>query len=238
MNQDVEIKSESSDSVIKADQIVDIQPMLVKLNKKLKKDAEHEKQKRKAKSNLKIKSKKTKCKKDIYSHIHSKVAESILGRGSVVSYKSKHRRTFRPKSEPRVIKNYRSVKPKVKSHFKAKSVKSARRKRCKKKLKVSKAKKGVKTEVVTDSAYSVQPLNIRTEVAVKLFPDNKPVDVSGSIFTKKSRAKSTAKSQSDWIKRNSRPKKPAVSEYEKYEEMFVKGRCNRTDAIGNSAKVR
>jgi hypothetical protein len=233
----VDIKSESSDSVIKADQIVSIQPMLAKLNKKLKNDAKHEKERKKAKSNLKVKSKKPKCKKDIYSHIHSKVAESILGRGSVVSYKSM-RRTFRPKSEPRVIKNYKTVKPKVKTHFKAKSVKSVRRKRCKKKIKVSKPKKGIKTEIVTDSANSVQPLNIRTEVAVKLFPDNKPIDVSGSVFTKKSRAKSTAKSQSNWIKRNSRPKKPAISEYEKYEEIFVKGRCNRTDLIGHSVKVR
>jgi hypothetical protein len=85
--------------------------------------------------------------------------------------------------------------------------------------------------------FSANPVNVRKEVAVKLFAEPKIVDTSASMFSKKTRARSTVKSQTNWLKRNSRPKKTRVSEYEQFEEAFIKGKGNRMGVIDHSFDV-
>jgi hypothetical protein len=156
-NMDLEQMSESSDSVLWADYITDIQPMLIRLNRKMKMEDEaaklklklyrsklesmsksKPKSKPKPKPNPKLKNKKRKSSINLYRHVPSKVAESIRGHGSVISYPCRMKRT-RPMSEARVTnKKYRSVKPKVKSQFRAGSVRSGWKKSKEKQAKISK----------------------------------------------------------------------------------------------------
>jgi hypothetical protein len=192
----------------------------------------------KSKPKPKLKNKKRKSSINLYRHVPSKVAESIRGHGSVISYPCRMKKA-RPMSEPRATnKKYRSVKPKVKSQFRAGSVRSGRNKRVKKnKQKSRNFKKGNKTENAAGSMFSVNPVNVRTEIAVKLFPEPKNADISPSMFSKQTRARSTVKAQTNWLKRNSRPKKTRVSEYEQFEEAFIKGKCHRMGVIDHSYDV-
>lgn len=108
----------------------------------------------------------------------SKVASSINGRKTVKSYCGKRRKRLRRKAKslPRLkIKRTKSVR--------TKSVRIKKRRKRKRHSKI--LKKGPKTEVISESMYSIKPLNIRTEVAVKLFPDkNKKITDIGSNWTK------------------------------------------------------
>ena len=233
--QEVEGVSDHSDSVIIAEDVRKLQPILVELKKSLKI--------KNRKSKSKSKSCKRKPKKNpLYKHVKSKVAESIKGAPSVKSFAKKRRTKKR-----RVISEARSVRTRARSirsrrttkhrsrHHKAHS-KPYKSKASRK----TRAKSGhPKTEIISDSAYSIKPLNIRTELAVKLFPDNasqKPSflnDVSSSLVTK-SVGRSTAKSQASWLKRNAAPKKAKVSDYEQYENNFIKCRKERMQIASTS----
>lgn len=104
------------------------------------------------------KSKKPKAVKwDEYSHVPSKVAQII--NGSFIEKPKKIKKKRLAKSVPRAKRrNFVLVK----------------HKKCKKNKRLAKSKttKVVpESEEITESAISAQPLNIRTEVAVKLFPE-------------------------------------------------------------------
>ena len=237
--EEVKEVSDHSDSVIIAEDVRKLQPILVELKKSLKI--------KNRKSKSKSKSCKRKPKKNpLYKHVKSKVAESIKGAVSVKSFAKKRRTKKR-----RVISEARSVRTRARSirsrrttkhrsrHHKAHS--KPYKSKCKSKAsRKTRAKSGhPKTEIISDSAYSIKPLNIRTELAVKLFPDStsqKPSflnDVSSSFVTK-SVGRSTAKSQASWLKRNAAPKKAKVSDYEQYENNFIKCREERMQIASTS----
>lgn len=175
----------------------------------------------------KKKNKAVKC--DEYSHVPSKVAQII--NGSFIEKPKKVKKKRLAKSVPRA-KRRNFVLPKNKKNKK------------KKRLAKSKTTKVVpESEEITESAISAQPLNIRTEVAVKLFPEtprkkNSKNRVSGAVShswnSKQSRSKGTSQYQASWVARNAQPKEATMSEYEKYENIFVKGRTKRMDVLDHS----
>ena len=227
-------QSSSSDSVIKADQVAIMEPVLQELKKSLMDD----KRKAKSKSKSKNKWKRMQKKSGLYSHVKSKVAQSINGRVPVKNYWRRRRFKRKAKSETRSKRRSRTKARRAKS-IRVKSVKAYRKKTCKKKAKSKIVyKKGLKTEAISESGYSVKPLNIRTEVAVKLFPEKKNKDIIGSVWTKaSSKRRSTAKSQSSWLKRNAMPRKSAISEYERFEKIFIHGKSERMDILDHSVNL-
>jgi len=61
-------------------------------------------------------------------------------------------------------------------------------------------------------------------------------DCSRTVATKSSK-RITAKSQNAWLKKNSKPKKKAISEYEHFEDLIVKNKSDRMDIIDHSFDI-
>ncbi|CAI2386242.1 unnamed protein product [Moneuplotes crassus] len=226
--------TQSEDSVIKADQVSLMQPILLELKKNLieeEKRVKREKSKRKSKS----KAKRAKSKQNPYNYVRSKVAKSINGNGSTRSRtKKKSKRRCRRRAKSLQWLRIGKARP---SRPKSVIVK----KKCKKRKARSKLRhrrRGPKTEAISETAYSYKPLNIKTEVAVKLFPKKKSRKREKTVSawtrgTKKTK-KTNVQSQVSWINRNACPKKQAYSEYEKYEDIFIKGKSKRTDVVDHA----
>ena len=194
---------ESHDSVIKADQVAIMEPILKQLKKTLIDDEKKAKRKAKSKSKSKIRTKKSK--KNPYNYVRSKVAKSINGHYSTKSYwkpkrKRRNRRRAKSLAAARKIRRAKSLR--------AKSVRLVKKKSRKQRTRVRSRfmkKRGPKTEAISESGYSYKPLNIHTEVAVKLFSkkSKRTKVASTTAFSRKSKSrKFSSKSQASWVKRN------------------------------------
>lgn len=147
-----------------------------------------------------------------YSHVKSKVASAINGE-------------YFPKKEKSFVK------------LKTKSSKSTNLRQ-----RVCRSRKPVKpANLPLETDFQAYPMNIRTEVAVKLFADTpkRKNSIRSSSVAGKSRSKSKlSKRQQAWITHNCKPVMKELSDYEKFEKVFIQNRTERMAIPGHSPKAR
>lgn len=103
-----------------------------------------------------------------------------------------------------------------------------------------KPRKSLKAQAVIDikAEAPAKQKDYRSELAVKLFPDTpkrRNSVRSNSVRTKHLNKINMIKKQEEWIKRNSRPVYKHLSEYEKFENEFIRGRTERMDLPGHAS---
>ena len=103
-----------------------------------------------------------------------------------------------------------------------------------------KSRKSVKAQAIIDikADLPTYPKDYRSELAVKLFPDTpkrRNSVRSNSVKAKHLNKKDMVKRQEEWIKRNAKPVYKHLSEYEKFENEFIKGRTERMNLPGHNS---